>query len=166
MSPDKSSAIIGVDAVPPEFAEADANCTFGPTFFLRQLRAFLRDRCPDPSEALPSVQLHLAEGEIIEMCHIIGLAPRWLAIAAIETVHAISSPAMRTEVIPYGLVSRITVRPVRPGPGHVGFEESHGCGLLTRPDAPEDVFLAMAGMARSPEGSQSEPKTGDVAEGE
>ena len=164
MSPE-SSTMTGADTVPREFAEADAICAFGPSFFLRQLRAFLRDRCPDPSEALPSVQLHLAEGEIIEVCHIIGLAPHWLAVAAIETVRPVSSPSMRTEVIPYGLVSRITVRPVRPGPGHVGFEESHGCGLLTRADAPEDVFLAMAGMSRSPQGPQSVAKEEDAAGG-
>jgi len=136
-----------------EMAEVDAGCPFGPGFFLQQLRAFIRDRCPDPSEALPSVQLHLAEGERIEICHLIGIAPRWLAIAAIEEGHALAAPSMRTEIIPYALISRVTVRPFQPEPGRLGFEVARGPEILSGLDSPEAAFLAMAGV--TPHGSQS-----------
>ena len=130
-----------------EMTETDSSCPFGPSFFLRQLRAFVRDRCPDPSEALPSVQIHLAEGDIIEVCHVIGIAPRWIALAAIEEHRATGAPTMRTEVIPYALISRVTVRPFRPEPGCVGFDTSRSAEVLSGRDSPEAAFLAMAGVA-------------------
>ena len=136
-----------------EMAEMDATCPFGPGFFLRQLRAFIRDRCPDPSEALPSVQLHLAEGDRIEVCHLIALAPRWLALAAIEEERALAAPTMRTEIVPYALVSRVTVRPFRPQPGRVGFEADHRPAILAGHGSPDAAFLAMAGVAITPQAS-------------
>lgn len=129
-----------------EMAETDASCPFGPGFFLRQLRAFIRDRCPDPSEALPSVQLHLAEGDRVEVCHVIGIAPRWLALAAIEEERPLAAPTMRTEIIPYALVSRVTVRPFRPQPGRAGFQVGRDPEILSGRDSPEGAFLAMAGV--------------------
>lgn len=132
--------------VPRKPAEEIPGCAFGPSFFVGQLRAFIRARCPDPSEALPSVQLHLAEGDILEVCHIIGLAPRWLALAAIEMERSVASPRMRTEIIPYWHITRITVRPVRPEPGLVGFAVDHRPERLTGQDTPEGAFLAMAGV--------------------
>ena len=131
---------------PRELIESDEVCSFGPTFFLRQLRAFIRDRCPDPADALPSVQLHLAEGDVLDVCHVIGIAPRWLALAAVETDRPASAPTMRTEIIPYALISRITVRSCRPEPGHVGFEANHGPAILSGHESPEATFLAMAGI--------------------
>jgi hypothetical protein len=133
-------------AIPPELLEEDARCPFGPSFFLRQLRAFIRERCPDPAEGLPSVQLHLAEGECLEICHVIGIASRWLALAVIETERPVASPTMRTEVVPYGLISRVSVRVARPGPGRVGFEVDRDPALLGGSSSPEAAFLAMAGV--------------------
>lgn len=135
---------------PEPLAGEIPGCAFGPIFFLKQLRAFIRDRCPDPSEALPSVQVHLAEGEILDVCHIIGLAPRWLALAAIDMERPAASPRMRTEIVPYWHILRITVRPAGPETGHIGFEVDHGAELLTGHDSPEDAFLAMAGVMVRP----------------
>jgi hypothetical protein len=137
-------------AVPRELIEQDSRCPFGPTFFLMQLRAFVRDRCPNLSEGLPSVQLHLAEGEILDVCHIIGLAPRWLAVAVIESGRSAASHAMRTEIIPYELVSRVSVRTIGPEPGHIGFEAGRNPELLAGGGSPEAAFLAMAGVALAP----------------
>ena len=148
------------DQLQREMAETDASCPFGPSFFMRQLRAFIRDRCPDPSEALPSVQIHLAEGDIIEICHVIGIAPRWMALAAIEEHCATAAPAMRTEVIPYALISRVTVRPYRPEPGRVGFDAGRSPEVLSGRDSPEAAFLAMAGIAL-PESAGSGPGEGE-----
>ncbi len=60
------------------FARFDVACTFGPSFCLGQLGRFVRDRCPDPNEHLPVVQVHLADGEPLDIHHIIGVSPRWL----------------------------------------------------------------------------------------
>jgi hypothetical protein len=152
------------ESVLREIPESES-CPFGPSFFAHQLRAFVRARCPDPSEALPSVQLHLADGDAIEICHIIGIAPRWLALAVIEEHRPVAAPTMRTEIVPYELVSRVTVRPFRPGSGHVGFEVERNPELLSGRDTPEAAFLAMAGVTRSvPESAP--PETGAASQTE
>ncbi len=78
-------------------AEFQASCPFGPAFFAGQLRGLVRERCPDPREGLPSVQLHLGSGERLDLCHVIGFAPAWVALAVWES----GSDAMRTELVPY-----------------------------------------------------------------
>ena len=96
---------------------------FGPAFFLRQLSAFARDRCPDPEEHLPIVEIHLADGEELHVCHIIGLASLWIALAVFDNADvAHRPPAMRTELVPYQMVTRITIRTTRPESAHLGFE--------------------------------------------
>jgi len=57
------------------FVRADLACAFGPSFFLGHLGRFVRDQCPDPKENLPTVHVHLADGETLDVCHIIGISP-------------------------------------------------------------------------------------------
>lgn len=99
------------------FAHYDAALAFGPSFFLTQLGAYVRDRCPDIEEALPFVHVHLAGGESLDVCHVIGLAPRWVALAVYEPV----SRAMRTECVPYEAIVRITISPGHAQGDHMGF---------------------------------------------
>jgi len=100
-------------------AEVSAHCPFGPLFFMERLRSFVRDRCPDPSEGLPLVELHLVSGECFEVCHVIGLAPMWLALAVREPGEG---SGMRTEIVPYPAIMRITVRERLAGDGRIGFD--------------------------------------------
>ena len=37
-----------------------------------QLRAFMRDRCPDSR-----VPLHLADGQALDVCRVVAIAPAW-----------------------------------------------------------------------------------------
>ncbi|MEK6606693.1 MAG: hypothetical protein AABZ30_03440 [Myxococcota bacterium] len=62
-------------------AKIDARFPFGPLFFLTQLRGFVRDRCPDPAEGLPVVEVHLPSGEGLDVCHVLGVTPLWVALA-------------------------------------------------------------------------------------
>jgi len=125
--------------------ELEAGCAFGPTFFVGQLGRLVRERCPDPQEGLPSVQLHLHDGERLDLCHVIGFAPHWVALAVWEN----GSDAMRTELVPYGSIARVTIGAPRGRGTHVGFDQSH---------AP----IAMGGITLTPEqalraaGAQSE----------
>ncbi len=123
----------------------------GPGFFLGQLRAFARVGCPDPAEGLPAVQVHLATGDVLDLCHIVGLGASFVALAVRE---AEGEPGrMRTELVPYQLVARVTIRPPG-GRGHVGFDVDHaprvlrGGGALT----PEAALVKAAGDS-GPEGS-------------
>src|SRR5512134_3050886 len=96
---------------------------FGPPFFLSRLSSFVRDACPDPEEHLPSVEVHLNDGEVLQLCHIIGIAPHWVALAVFDGESDGHTHApMRTEIVPYMAVMRVTIRPVRRESSHPGFD--------------------------------------------
>ncbi len=119
---------------------------FGPQFFLAHLAAFVRDRCPDPSEHLPHVQLWLAGGERVTICHVIAVGPQWVAIAARADDARDGRMEMQTELIPYELIGRVTISggPTR-GRG-IGFAQLHPPTIIENERTPEQVFLAAAGQ--------------------
>lgn len=121
---------------------------FGPGFFLGQLRAFARDRCPDPAEGLPSVQVHLASGEVLDLCHVVGLGPAFVALAVREGEG--EAMRMRTELVPYRLIARVSIG--SPGGRHVGFEADRAPRMLAThgPLSPEAALGRAAGEASGP----------------
>lgn len=96
-------------------AAAERGVSFGPLFFLRHLGGLVRERCPDPSEAAPRVQAALADGTVLDLCHIIGVTPKWIAFAVFDTEHGGGSERMRTELVPYAMITRLSIRT---DPGH------------------------------------------------
>lgn len=148
-------------AVRDEFTSA---ATFGPGFFLGQLRAFAREWCPSPSEALPSVALHLATGEVLELCHVMGLAPTFVALAVHDETKGgdRAAAAMRTELVPYALITRVTIRPRRGSGAHVGFDPGHAPRVMANGTSPEETLRAVASAPPEHEkpnvpGSHEEP---------
>ena len=130
------------DATAP--SEPVSTAPFGPGFFLGQLRAFARDRCPDPSEGLPRVELHLATGEALDLCHVMGLAPCFVALAVRDGSG--SEPQMRTEIVPYSFITRVTIRPLRGAGGHVGFDLHHDPEILAQGDSAEETLRAASSL--------------------
>lgn len=128
----------------PEF-HAVGGVPFGPGFFLSQLQALARDCCPDPAEGLPSVTLHLTDGETLELCHVMGLAPGFLALAVLDSSKAPSAARnpMRTELLPYAAIFRITIRPRREAGMHVGFDPGHDPVLIDSDGSPEESLRAL-----------------------
>jgi hypothetical protein len=115
---------------------------FGPGFFVGTLAGFVRDRCPDPAEGLPVVELHLVDGEALDLCHVIGLTPAWVALAVNETDQQPSVGTMRTELVPYDTIHRVTIRTVRHGTSRHGFDLSHevvAAGAGRTPESALDV---------------------------
>lgn len=103
------------------FNRANLACAFGPSFFLGHLARFVRDHCPDPKENLPVVQLHLADGEIVDVCHVIGVSPRWVVLAVHD---AASHPAtMAIEVVPFERIQGVSIRTRRAKGASVGFAQ-------------------------------------------
>ena len=101
--------------------EVGARCPFGPAFFAGHLASLVRERCPDPREGLPGVHVYLHDGECLDLCHVIGFAPLWVALAVWEH----GSHVMRTELVPYELIARVTIgAPGAQRPG-IGFDQSH-----------------------------------------
>ncbi len=130
----------------------EAGVPFGPGFFLKQLGAFLRDRCPDPEANLPGLYLHLADGEVLDVCHIIGIAPGWVALAVRQKDRQSSESTMRTELVPYSMVVRVTIRAGQHGEAHIGFDLGREPSMVTAtgPKAalsPEQALMAVAGAA-------------------
>ena len=129
-------------AEPTDAVTLDA--PFGPGFFLGQLRAFARDRCPDPDEGLPAVQIHLASGEVLDLCHVVGLGRTFVVLAVLEGEG--EPRRMRTELVPYQLVVRVTIREAG-SRGHVGFDLDHAPRVLqaAAPLTPEAALERSAG---------------------
>jgi hypothetical protein len=141
-SDDEAERLAAVTA----FTSADRACTFGPSFFLSQLARFVRDRCPDPQEHLPVVQVHLADGESLDVCHIIGVSPRWVMLAVRDTVS--HRDGMAIELVPYELIRRICIRTRRAAAGaSVGFQQ------MRSPEIVAAETLLQAVMPPPPDGA-------------
>ena len=107
-------------------ARAELTCPFGPSFFLGHLGRFVRDHCPDPKENLPTVQIRLADGTALDLCHIIGISPHWVVFAVRDT--AGRHEGMVIEIVPFDLIRRVSIQTRHAEGGAVGF-------LQTRPPA-------------------------------
>lgn len=127
-------------------AEVEARCAFGPLFFLTQLRGFVRDRCPDPAEIMPVVEVYLHSGEGLDLCHVIGAAPRYVVLAVHDEGNGAGTRAMRTELVPYELIMRVTIRAVRPTSPHMGFNAVHAPEVIQHDPlmTPEEALRAAA----------------------
>jgi len=126
--PVKSVPRSGDAAAPAGAAKAATELTrllesdhpFSPSFFRTHLATFVRDRCPDPAEKLPAVKIHLGDGSILDVCHVMGLTAAYVVLA-VDDREVAGAPSMRTEIVPFRQIMRVTIRSI-PGDGeHVGF---------------------------------------------
>lgn len=131
---------------------SDQRVSFGPLFFMQNLRGLVRDRCPEPAESIPSVHVHLMDGEILDLCHIIGVSPNWIAMAVHEEEHAERPDQMRTELVPYHLIARVSIQTTRHSGTHpIGFNSSldpevYGSIPSLAGMTPEEALKAVAGI--------------------
>lgn len=131
---------------------ADQRVSFGPLFFMQNLRGLVRDRCPEPAESIPSVHVHLMDGEILDLCHIIGVSPNWIALAVHEEEHAERPDQMRTELVPYHLIARVSIQTTRHEGAHpIGFNTTldpavYGSIPSLAGMTPEEALRAVAGV--------------------
>lgn len=132
---------------------------FGPVFFLGQLGAFVRERCPEPGEGLPVVEIHVADGEVLDLCHVMGVAPAWVALAVNDLEARENEPRMRTELVPYARIVQVTVRSSRAEKPDMGFNDRGANPLFqngaTCSVSPEAALRAAAGVRQMPARSES-----------
>lgn len=122
-------------------------CPFGPDFFVVHLRRFVRDRCPSPGESLPHVSIHLIDGEILELCHVVALSTCWVGLAVFDGEP--SGPrTMRTDIVPYPTIQRIVVRASPDGDARAGYELDHEAAAGDAETA-ERLLAAASGTARA-----------------
>lgn len=84
------------------FDRADLACPFGPSFSLGDLEQFVGDQWPDAAEQLPVVQIRLADGETLALCHIMGMSPRWVMLAVHDG--ASHGDGMAVKLVPYEII--------------------------------------------------------------
>ena len=96
---------------------------FGPLFFMRVLRRFVHDWCPEPGEHVPNVYLHLMDGQRLALCNIIAIAPNWLALSVHDEDHPERKQPLRTEIVPYPSIARVTIEAAQ-AEGPIGFNTS------------------------------------------
>jgi len=137
---------------------AEAHGAFGPLFFLTQLAGFVRDQCPDVVERLPIVELRLHSAESLRICHVIGVGPQYVALAVYDEDDANAAAGMRTELLPYEAIARVTVRTTLPTGPQIGFRLSPSPAIMRHGSAmtPEEALhlAATAPNARSRVGGQ------------
>lgn len=110
------------------FIAADRTCPFGPSFFLGHLGTFVRNHCPDPQENLPVVQIHLASAETLDVCHIVGVSPRWVMLAVRDG--ASHRDSMAIEMVPYALIQRVSIRAPHAESPSVGFSDTRAPAII------------------------------------
>ena len=119
--------------------ELTSRHAFGPLLFLGELAGFVRDRCPDPADGLPRVELRLGDGETVDVCHVVGVTPRWVAIAAREPANR---GQMQTVLVPYEAIVRITIRAVSASEHAVGFDQPHAPRIVDERASAEKILTA------------------------
>lgn len=144
--------------------ELESGLPFNAGFFLTHLRGFVLDRCPARDMDLPRVELYLADGAVLDLCHVIAVTPAWVALAVNEEAGGQERPRMRTELVPYASILRVAVRTTPTGTAHVGFDTRHAPVVLDvarRPPAtPEAALRAAAGPRVEPKGPGAARRTG------
>jgi len=136
-------------------ADATQRHPFGPAFFMAQLRGFAGEGYPNPVVARPMVEIHLDNGDVLDLCHIIGVTPQWVALAVRDGDDDDRPGHVRTEFIAYDSIRRVTLRPARPEAPQLGFEASRAPRLLaeSRPGmTPEESIRAAAAGSPEPTG--------------
>jgi hypothetical protein len=141
------------DMIRALLAEVGRRCPFESSFFLHRLGTFVRERCPDPSEHLPSVQIHLTDGAVLALCHVIAVAPRWVALATRFPNRA--SSRMWTEIVPYEAIARLTVSAADGCDGGIGFEQQREPEIVAEDDTPLDTLRSAAGLPTATEPDRS-----------
>ena len=115
-------------AVRVAFEAADRACAFGPSFFLGQLGRFVRDHCPEPEEHLPMVQIRLADGQTLDLCHIIGVSARWVMLAVRAARH---QNDMAIEIVPFEMVRGVRIVPHHSEGAMAGFSQMRAPTIIT-----------------------------------
>ncbi|MBI4816202.1 MAG: hypothetical protein HY791_08090 [Deltaproteobacteria bacterium] len=109
------------EPIPHAWTELAKEVPFGPLFFLEKLADFVRDKSPSPDEGLPLVHLHLADGEVLDLSHVIGMGDHFAAFAVYEGSES-PNEKLRTELVPFEMIIRISVRAPESAQPQIGFK--------------------------------------------
>src|SRR3990172_1079682 len=92
---------------------------FNAAFYREALPERVAAECHGRPDAVPVVKLHLANGQVLDLCHIVHLADDWFAVQHFRDAETCAD--MDLAFLPYGLVGLITVSIHHPGSRRLGF---------------------------------------------
>lgn len=95
--PARDSEEPGLPAGPP----------FGPEFFATVLAARVHAACDGHPDGVPVVELHLADGMTLDVCHIPAIERQWLAAEVYRDKETCEE--MDLMFVPYAFLTRVTV---------------------------------------------------------
>lgn len=93
---------------------------FGPAFFATILADRVRAACEGQPDHVPVVELQLADGLTLDLCHVPGIEPQWLATQAYRDRETCDE--MDLVFVPYALIVRVTVSMWHPNERPIGFQ--------------------------------------------
>ncbi|MBI2166010.1 MAG: hypothetical protein HYU29_06360 [Chloroflexi bacterium] len=93
--------------------------TFDASFYRETLPERVTVECQSRPDAVPVVNLHLANGQVLDLCHIVHLGDAWLTVQYFRDVQACDD--MDLAFLPYGLVTLVTVSLHHPTSRRIGF---------------------------------------------
>ena len=107
----------------PSSETIQVDFTVGPPFNFHFFRTMFPDRvrsmCPGQGEQIPGVVLKSVDDCTLDLCHIMLLAPKWMAVAAFRETGTCEE--MDTVFVPYESILRVTVSARDGARRHMGF---------------------------------------------
>ena len=99
---------------------------FDAAFYREVIPERVTAECQGRPDAVPVVKLQLANGQVLDLCHIVHLADDWFAVKHFRDAETCDD--MDFAFLPYGLVGLITVSIHHPTQRRIGFslEENPG----------------------------------------
>ena len=108
---------------------------FGLPFFGTMLTSRFETYCSGAGPEVPQVLLHLAGGAVLDVCHVVELTPRWIAMAVFRDDRTCEQ--MDLDFVPYELILRVTLssRPAEERP--LGFNVRRSQAALQAASQPQ-----------------------------
>jgi hypothetical protein len=93
---------------------------FDGLFYQLVLPETVKQQCEQQAGHVPVVQLHLANGTTLDVCHIVSLGPTWLTVAYFRD--PAESDEVEQALLPYTLVQWISLSFHPPHVRRIGFD--------------------------------------------
>ena len=93
---------------------------FDASFFTTVLPDRVRTECEARPEMVPVVRFRLGDGVTLDVCHVIHLAERWMAVAYFSDAEKCED--MDVAFVPYDTVTRVHLSLHHPQSRNLGFQ--------------------------------------------
>ncbi|MBI4338252.1 MAG: hypothetical protein HY683_10545 [Chloroflexi bacterium] len=106
---------------------------FDAEFYRSVLPERVTKECHGRPDSVPVVNLYLANGRTLDLCHIVHLAESWFAVQSFRDAETCDD--MDLVFLPYELVTEVTVSLYHPAARRMGFDVRSESALQHTPTA-------------------------------